>query len=390
MLVLKVCIGAWENESRDKRELAVCEELGCTTAVLAKGNPGDKGREDSVAGYKVYRYTTRPLSSKLPNGINRFFSLFAWARFVRSSIRPDVISGHNLSGLLVGWISNWFRGKHKAKLVYDSHEFELGLEDNKPVLKNRMVMLLERLMISKSSLVLMVSDSIADEVSRIHRLKTRPTVVRNVPARWDLDYEKAVAVRNDLLSNVTDARESFVVMYHGGILKNRGIEQLISAVALVPNVVLIILGNGGNEYVRQLKDLCENSGILNRVVFHDAVDLKELPNYVASADIGVSLLLPTAVNHLYALPNKFFENIQCLNPIIVSDFPEMGKIVDEYDIGIKVNPDDSKDIAKAICVLSQDKSLFENCKANLMKAKVDLCWENEKNKLLEAYERILT
>ena len=83
-LVLKVCGGTWERDSRDKRELSVYRECGADVAVLAKGNSTDRGRQEEVDGFVVYRYSTRPLGNRVPNPINRAISLFTWARFIKS------------------------------------------------------------------------------------------------------------------------------------------------------------------------------------------------------------------------------------------------------------------------------------------------------------------
>ena len=93
MKVLKICTGTWENESRDQRELDICRELGAETIVLAKGNAEDKGREDSVNGFKVLRYTTRPLSN-IPISVNRILSILQWAKYT-STLKADIISGHD-------------------------------------------------------------------------------------------------------------------------------------------------------------------------------------------------------------------------------------------------------------------------------------------------------
>ena len=202
MKVLKICCGEWKNESRDKRELSVCRELEMDVQVLAKGNANDKGRLDDVEGYEVHRYTTRPFS-KLPNSINRLLSLFSWARYARK-LKPDMISGHDLPGLTIGWMSTWFiPKKKKPKLIYDSHEFELGRGVTRSKLTIQIIKFLERAMIKKSSMVMMVNDCIADEVQRIYKLRERPVVVRNIPEKWEIDENVCQLTRAEILSNMT-------------------------------------------------------------------------------------------------------------------------------------------------------------------------------------------
>lgn len=46
----------------------------------------------------------------------------------------------------------------------------------------------------------------------------------------------------------------------------------------------------------------------------------------------------TCLNHCLALPNKIFEYIQAGIPILVSDLPEMQRVVVDYGVG-EVFPD---------------------------------------------------
>lgn len=197
-LVLKVCGGTWENASRDKRELSTYRDLGADVAVLAKGNNDDKGRIETVDGFKVYRYSTRPLGSRVPSPLNRLVSLFTWARFVKK-IGPDIISGHDLMpGLTISWISTLLN-KNKPKLIYDSHEFELGRNTNRGKLAALAIKHWEKFLMKRCVYSIMVNDSIADEVQRIHRIKERPIVVRSTPDFWTIDPEACLETRNNLL-----------------------------------------------------------------------------------------------------------------------------------------------------------------------------------------------
>ena len=384
MKVLKICIGTWENASHDKRELSVCRELGADVEVLAKED--ESHQEGFVEGFYVFRLSARPLKH-VPVAVNRVVSIFTWASYVRKRKDVDILSCHDLPALVIGYLSNFFK-KKKAKLVYDSHEYELGRKKRNSIQK-WWIRVLEWFLIKKCSLVFMVSDCIADEVQRIHHLKTRPYVIRNIPAKWELDSRKSAEIRKSFFEKLDMPEDACIIMYHGAVMRSRGIENLLIAAKKVENLAVVILGNGETGYMEQLKKQCVSLGIANRVLFHEAVNLDKLPFYVAAADIGVSLLQPVVLNHVWALPNKFFENIQCLNPLIVSDFPEVGRIVDEYKIGLKVNSENPEDIAEAIRKLQSDWELFSRFKENLVRAKADLCWEKEKQKLAEAYRTII-
>ena len=199
-LLVKICINKWENASRDKKELAVCRDLGADIKVVAKGNSDDSGRVEMVEGYEVHRISTRPVKW-LPSSLNRIISILTWAKYVRD-MHADIISGHDITGLTIAWFSNILLPKNKkAKLVYDSHEFEIGINIKRNRFQIFMIALWERYLIGKSEFMIVVNDSIADEVVKIHKLKKRPIVVRNIPSNWTIDEEECKKVREQFLAD---------------------------------------------------------------------------------------------------------------------------------------------------------------------------------------------
>lgn len=387
--ILKICTNIWENASRDKRELTVCRELGMETVVMAKGRPGDSFREEEVDGFKVFRFSTRPLGpARWLNGPNRVLSLLIWGWKARK-FRADIITGRNLPGLFIGYLSN-LCNPHKAKLVYDSHEFELGRNSGRSPFQTWYVKHLERFLIRRSTFSVMVNDSIADEVQKIYRLEDRPVVARSAPPYWKLDPAETARVRAGFFEKLNLPEDTFLVMYHGLLMRNRGIEQLLRAAALTPGVGVVILGNAQMPaYPESLHALCAELGITDRVLFHPAVPVEKLRDYVGAADAGAALMQPTVQSYFLSLPNKFFENVQSMTPVIVSDFPTIGDIVSRYGIGLRVNPESVEEIAAAIRRLRDDREFYASCKENLNRAKEELCWEREQAALKEAYRRIL-
>lgn len=387
MKVLKICIGTWQNASHDKRELAVCRELGADVLVVAKGDV--TGQEDMVDGFPVIRLSARPWGNKVPVAINRAVSIFSWASYIRKMKDIDVISGHDLSGLVIGYLSNFFKRK-KAKLIYDSHEFELARSADRSKAVLFVIKIAERYLMKRSVLSTMVSDSIADEIQRIHKLKTRPTVARNTPFYWHLDETRIAQTRKDILTALNLPADTFLVMFHGYYRPHNGIEPMLEAVSRIPGTAAVLVGNSDERRKAELQELCRKWGIEQRCYFHPAVPVEELYRFVGAADLGTALLPPITANYTWALPNKLFENIQSLTPVLVSDFPEMGKIADTYRIGLKVDPEDIDAITTAIQKMKDDKAFYAACKENIRVAKEELCWEKEKEKLKAAYRPILT
>ena len=386
MRILKLAPMEWVNATRDKRELSVYRELGADVLVMAKDNANNSCKKDCVDGFNVLLFSTRPLGENIPKSINRIISIFTWAYNARK-LNASIISGHDLIGLTIGYLSNFGRRKkHRAKLIYDSHEFELGRATERSKLQLCLIKRLERFLIKRCEFVTMVNDSIADEVQKIHRLEQRPIVVRNIPNFWKLDKEKIVETRSDICNALGIPKDTFLVMYHGEVTPKRNVETLIDAVSRNKHIAGIILGNASSEeYIEQLKKRTKDIGISNRVYFHSAVPIEELYRYVGAADVGTVFLSAHYRNEYLSLPNKFFENIQSMTPIITFEFPEMKRIIQQYGIGLTVEINNEDEIDVCIERMRTDKIIYNQCKKNLELAKRELCWENEKQVLINTF-----
>lgn len=388
MKLIKLVTHKFVNESRDVRELQVVHELGIEGVVFAKGEHKTQHQE---AFYALHFYGTRPLGSWIHPHVNRLVSLFTWSYYLKK-YRADYISCHDLTALFIGWLSTLYtRKKRRPKLIYDSHEFELGrnTEGKRNNVTQKFIAWLEKFLMKRSVFSIMVNDSIADEVMRIHQLKERPLVVRNVPPFWHLDYDQIKAQRQAFMEALSLPQEPFLMMYHGHVFKGRGVEALMALTKTNPHVALVILGNGEASYMEELKQLSESYGIKHRVVYHEAVPVDTLWRYVGAADVGMVLVPAVSKSYYYMSPNKFFENIQAQTPIICSAFPEVKKIIDRYEIGLTVDPENVEAINQAVERLRLDEKLYAQMKENLIQAKEVLCWENEREILKAAYQRVI-
>lgn len=386
-IFLKILSIDFKNQSRDLRELSVVNTFKIKIIVMAKGR---KNYTNMYDRYIVHQRTTRPLGDAAwLLYINRILSIFTWAYYARN-IRPSYISCHDLSALFIGWLSTWFLSKAKKPLlIYDAHEFEIGRNTKRNKVMKIVITKLEKFLMKKCVMSIVVNDSIAEEMQKIHKLKERPVVVRNIPNYWALDGNIRQKRREEICKELEVPYDTFIIMYHGGILPGRGIENLLKALTKTEDVAVVILGYGEESYIESLKQNTEELKIFDRVSFYKAVPVDILWQYVGAADVGMITIPPVTKSYYYMLPNKLFENIQALTPIIGSDFPEVRRIIKGYDIGLLVNPESIEEIVQAIKKMRVNKEMYNRFKKNLQKAKEELCWENECKVLKEAYARIL-
>lgn len=182
-------------------------------------------------------------------------------------------------------------------------------------------------------------------------------------------------------------RISGQVCYIGGISIERGIIEIIQALTKTKNNVNLVLA--GKFHSEQLgKDIQQDEG-WEKTEFIGFVGRKEIQKLLSTTQIGLVTLHPT-ISYLDSLPVKLFEYMCAGIPVIASDFPLWQEIVLKYNCGLCVDPQNSKEIAKAIDYLIDHPEIAAQMGKNGFKAvQTEFNWANEESKLLKFYENMI-
>ncbi len=149
---------------------------------------------------------------------------------------------------------------------------------------------------------------------------------------------------------------------------------------------LVLMGYAVSNWPAVLRRLIREEGLMDRVYFFGPVAPEEVTWYAASADIGVIAIRNVSLSFYYCSPNKLFECIAAGLPVVGSNFPDMKKVIEGYNVGVTCDPDDPRDIADAIEYILSDESRYEEMRKNALEAAKVFNWENESKKLLTLYE----
>ena len=390
--VVKFLLADITYATRDKKEIELLNSMGCEVLVYCSGEHSESYvTETGITIRKIERLQLTYTQSKISRILKIIGRNIVLIKKLRS-FEADCISCHDLEALFLGWLSGLFLFKtKKPRLVYDSHEFEAGRNTSgkRGRIKQWTILHLERFLMRKTAFNMMVNDTIAEEVKKLHHLREIPLVVRNIPAEWDPKEEICREQRIAFCHELQLPEETFLLMYHGVLTNGRGIENVVRAIAALEKVAVILLGYGESSYVATIKSLIESLGVEQKVLFHKAVPQGDLWQFIGAADAGMVLIENVCLSYYYSLPNKLFENIQSLTPVIGSNFPEISQIIDSYEIGLCCNPADPREIATAIEAMRTDKDKYAFYKKRLGAAKKELSWENEKIRLQKAYATYL-
>lgn len=238
---------------------------------------------------------------------------------------------------------------------------------------------LEARYVPRADVVMTVSDSIADRLQDAYGIRP-PVVVHNVPDRAQVE------VSPYLRENLPISESTLLVLHLGQLRNGRGCEILVRAMREVRGAALVFLGTGPER--DPLKNLTVSEGVEASVFFLDPVPYDQVLDVAAGADVGVSLLEDTCLNHRLALPNKLFEYLMAGLPTIVSDFPEVGRVVEEFDVGLAVDPSRPDMVTQAIQKMVDDEPARLRWKSNTPKVTETFSWSNASQVMTRAYQTL--
>lgn len=287
------------------------------------------------------------------------------------------IHANDLDTLLAAYLGSKVRGK---ELVYDSHEYftevpELG----ENLFAKRIWEKIEEWIFPRLNQVITVNESIADLYKK--KYKTHVHVMRNIPeGKPEGMGPDTTQVSRTALGLPED--KTILIVQGTGINVDRGNEELVEAMKYLDGFLLLIIGSG--DVLPQLKEKVLKDELKDRVLFKNKMSYEQLKFYTAASDGGISIDKDTNINYRFSLPNKLFDFIHAGIPCIVSDLPEVKRIVKDYNVGKILFSHKPKEMAEEIknYLLSYDKA---ELKDNARKARADLIWENEEKVLEEIY-----
>lgn len=287
--------------------------------------------------------------------------------------KTDVILANDLDTLLPAFLIGKMR---KKKIVYDSHEYFTEAEGLTGRSFQKGVWLtIEKFIFPKLSHVYTVNESIASIYKDKYKVDVR--VLRNIPLLQPLDV---VRTRSEL--GLPENRK--IVLLQGAFIDpDRGGVELVEAMQYLDDVLLLIIGDGRD--IANLKNIIISKALQAKVLILSRMPFQELRQYTTNADLGVSLDKPVHLNYTYSLPNKLFDYIHAGTPVLVSDLPELRRVVSQYNVGKILAEIDPQSIAKAIAEIFSNPD-YPKWKQNCLYARNELNWQKECEVIYSIYK----
>jgi len=313
---------------------------------------------------KLIKLKTKKLSK------NPFIQIFKYIEYYLKTIKainkyqPDLVYCNDVFTIYFG---RYFK-KRGVKFIYDSHE--LWSDSVHHLQKSRKLFKIldkvEKISISKADAVISVGSEILNILKKRYNLK-KTMLLMNIPERIDKPKRKE---RDDYVE----------ILYLGAITQGRGLENIIRSTKFWKDGLhLTIIGDGAIR--DELISLIDDLGLGYKVSLPGPIPQKEVMHAFSQCGAGIVPIENICLSYYYCLPNKFFQITQSQKPILASNFPEMKKIIDEYNLGYTFDSSDYKNIAKVVNKFYTEK--FKVRDEDYLNYISNFSWDIEQKKLID-------
>ena len=266
-----------------------------------------------------------------------------------------------------------------TKLIYDAHEV---IFDSKE-LRDRIFSIIEKIFIKHTDLVICASKQRAKLMKEYYKLKSLPTVIRNISklqlSKLEFNQNEELVLNNNKIK----------VVYAGVLSKGRKLDLLVkTALKLGDRYSIIIIGNGDQtlELQKIIKELC-----IKNVFMLGAKNNTDLGNYISKCDIGYLYYPSTNLNNIYCAPNKIYEYTSLGLPILSNNNVTMTKEITDNEIG-KVfieNINDKLTIDEMCKNIIEIYDNIDKYKDNAYRFSYNCSWDLESETLYDAVREVV-
>jgi glycosyltransferase involved in cell wall biosynthesis len=190
--------------------------------------------------------------------------------------------------------------------------------------------------------------------------------------------------------------KNLVVVYSGGFYPWHGLEDLVEAAELIkeklPEARFLLVGDG--ETFAQTRSSVGAHDLQDRFIFTGRIPYREVPKYLAAADIAVapydSRKNPyTKRLGFFFSPIKLLEYMAAGKPIITTREEGIMTMIEDRKTGLLVDPGKPDEIATAITLLWKNPQLLKSLGLNARKTAVEKhSWEKLASHLNDLFKDV--
>jgi colanic acid biosynthesis glycosyl transferase WcaI len=313
---------------------------------------------ETVNGVRVVRTWLWPLPNRKAHERIRNYASFCISAAVSGLAlpKPDVIiaTSPQLLVALSGWWLAWWKRVPFVFEVRDLWPESLAAvgAGSEGTLLHRTLGAIAGFLYRRADRIVVVTPAFKDHLIRYWNVPAAKISVVENGVETDLfRLDPAVMeVRKQL-----KLEDRFLICYIGTMGNAHGLETVIAAAeelqTALPRALFLLIGEGAEK--ERIVELAAARKLTN-IQFLDQQPRERIPAYISAADLCLVMLKKTELFKT-VIPTKLLEYMACERPVIVAVDGQARQIVEEAGAGVFVEPENSKELVRAILELEAER-----------------------------------
>ena len=322
---------------------------------------------ETVNGVRVVRTWLWPLPNRKAHERIRNYASFCISAAVSGLAlpKPDVIiaTSPQLLVALSGWWLAWWKRVPFVFEVRDLWPESLAAvgAGSEGTLLHRTLGAIAGFLYRRADRIVVVTPAFKDHLIRYWNVPAAKISVVENGVETDLfRLDPAVMeVRKQL-----KLEDRFLICYIGTMGNAHGLETVIAAAeelqTALPRALFLLIGEGAEK--ERIVELAAARKLTN-IQFLDQQPRERIPAYISAADLCLVMLKKTELFKT-VIPTKLLEYMACERPVIVAVDGQARQIVEEAGAGVFVEPENSKELVRAILELEAERERGRQMGAN--------------------------
>ncbi len=364
------------HDDRVEKEALTLIEMGFSVVVLCP-DFSENPPEERYKGIEINRFRIKKNTFKKLLGLCQIFPFYhnLWRRQVKYLLKNREFGVLHIHDLPLCKLGAWFKKHNEMVFIADMHEnYPAMVSGQEHIVKfpNRYLISVKKWYALEKKWLQPADHIICTAPGMIERLKTILGTEKSFALVPNTIHPEEFAASQKPDPAIEKKYEGqFVVLYYGGISRQRGIQVLISAIPLlankIPKLKMVILGDG--SYLHVLKKQAKEKNVTPYVDFEGWQPQSRLGAYLKNTSV-------TVIPHLKSehtdntSPNKIFMFMYYGKPVLASDCNYMVNVIEDTQSGLIFESGNATALARQILRLYEDpvlrSRLGENAKKNLL------------------------
>lgn len=225
---------------------------------------------------------------------------------------------------------------------------------------------------------------IEEAAERYVNLGVPPEQIHVVPNTVDLSVFDAYPIEESL---VRELKQTFSLVYTGGIDSHRGLETVVDAMpevlGAVPNARLVIVGDGRTR--PDLEERVASLGLADVTTFYGYQPQARIKSFLAGASVSLIPHLKTPHTD-HTIPHKLFHSMHVRAPVVVSNCDPLERIVTAERCGVVFESGSPSSFVSALASIQDDSAKREEMGRRGQEAvRAKYHWDATAQPLLDVY-----